>query len=286
MRNAGQTPLQAFIMAASMIMCSEIGDKTFLIAALMAMKHPRLTVFSAAFSSLVVMTVLSAALGHAVPALLPPKLTSLAAAILFIVFGGKMIVEGLGMDASMGVDEELHEVEEEIESKELELKNDDIERGFGSSLNEKQLRRATSSPSLSPDGLDDGSDAPLYRERPGRSTKPAHRQLTEGISNLASLVLSPFWVQVFVMTFLGEWGDRSQVATIAMAAGSDYWFVILGAIVGHALCTAAAVVGGRLLATKISLRTVTLSGGACFLVFAIVYFIEGLRLPWQALEDS
>ena len=49
------------------------------------------------------------------------------------------------------------------------------------------------------------------------------KQLREGVENLASLVLSPAWVQVFVMTFLGEWGDRSQVATIAMAAGSDYW---------------------------------------------------------------
>ena len=50
-----------------MIIMSEIGDKTFLIAALMAMKHPRKVVFAAAFASLLIMTVLSAALGHAVP---------------------------------------------------------------------------------------------------------------------------------------------------------------------------------------------------------------------------
>jgi putative Ca2+/H+ antiporter (TMEM165/GDT1 family) len=50
-----------------MIIISELGDKTFLIAALMAMSHPRLVVFAAAFASLLIMTVLSAALGHAVP---------------------------------------------------------------------------------------------------------------------------------------------------------------------------------------------------------------------------
>jgi len=50
-----------------MIIISELGDKTFLIAALMAMRHPRAVVFSAAFASLLIMTVLSAALGHAVP---------------------------------------------------------------------------------------------------------------------------------------------------------------------------------------------------------------------------
>jgi Ca2+/H+ antiporter, TMEM165/GDT1 family len=50
-----------------MIIISELGDKTFLIAALMAMRHPRGVVFSAAFASLAIMTILSAALGHAVP---------------------------------------------------------------------------------------------------------------------------------------------------------------------------------------------------------------------------
>jgi putative Ca2+/H+ antiporter (TMEM165/GDT1 family) len=60
------------------------------------------------------------------------------------------------------------------------------------------------------------------------------------------------------MTFLGEWGDRSQIATIAMAAGQDYWWVTCGAIMGHGICTAAAVIGGRAIAGKVSLR-----GGMC-----------------------
>jgi len=55
-----------------MIIISELGDKTFLIAALMAMRHPRGVVFAAAFASLLIMTVLSAALGHAVPHLSNP----------------------------------------------------------------------------------------------------------------------------------------------------------------------------------------------------------------------
>lgn len=75
-----------------------------------------------------------------------------------------------------------------------------------------------------------------------------------GVNNLCSLLLSPAWVQTFVMTFLGEWGDRSQIATIAMAAGQDYWWVTVGAITGHGLCTAAAVIGGRAIAGRVSLR--------------------------------
>ena len=42
---------------------SELGDKTFFIAAILAMRNNKLTVFLAAVSALAVMTVLSALLG-------------------------------------------------------------------------------------------------------------------------------------------------------------------------------------------------------------------------------
>jgi putative Ca2+/H+ antiporter (TMEM165/GDT1 family) len=41
--------------------CNAIGDKTFFIAAVMAMRHPRLEVFGSAIAALALMTVLSAA---------------------------------------------------------------------------------------------------------------------------------------------------------------------------------------------------------------------------------
>lgn len=42
----------------------DIGDKTFFIAAVMAMRHPRLEVFVSAIAALALMTVLSAAAVH------------------------------------------------------------------------------------------------------------------------------------------------------------------------------------------------------------------------------
>lgn len=235
--------IQSFYMAVSMIVVSEIGDKTFLIAALMAMKHLRLVVFSAAFLSLAVMTVLSGIVGHALPSLISQRVTQFLASVLFVVFGIKLLNEGLHMSKEAGVDEELAEVEEELEASHLNVELDDLE----------------SAGCASP-----GSAA----------NKPWYVQLGTQLTDLASFVLSPVWIQVFVMTFLGEWGDRSQIATIAMAAGSDYWLVIFGAIVGHGLCTAAACIGGQLLATRISMRTVTLGGAVAFLVFSVLYFYD------------
>lgn len=49
----------AFFASLSVIIVSELGDKTWFIAAIMAMRHSRLTVFMGAISALALMTVLS-----------------------------------------------------------------------------------------------------------------------------------------------------------------------------------------------------------------------------------
>ena len=49
----------------------------------------------------------------------------------------------------------------------------------------------------------------------------------------------------------------------------------MGAFVGHAGCTALAVIGGRLLASRISERLVALSGGILFLLCAIHSVVVG-----------
>uniref|UniRef100_A0A671DZI5 GDT1 family protein n=1 Tax=Rhinolophus ferrumequinum TaxID=59479 RepID=A0A671DZI5_RHIFE len=45
--------------------------------------------------------------------------------------------------------------------------------------------------------------------------------------------------------------------------------VAVGGTVGHSLCTGLAVIGGRMIAQKISVRTVTIIGGIVFLAFAV-----------------
>jgi len=179
------------------------------------------------------------------------------------------------MSPDEGVSEEMKEVEMELEEKEQE-----------------QRRRNRRDSSISPYALEAGragrKSRPSTNRLPSppasvsssssRESSPSRRStwqnLFVGFNNLVSLLLSPAWVQTFVMTFLGEWGDRSQIATIAMAAGQDYWWVMVGAIIGHSMCTAAAVIGGRAIAGRVSLRVVTLGGATAFLVFALIYLIE------------
>ncbi|KAL8693523.1 MAG: hypothetical protein Q9224_003736 [Gallowayella concinna] len=249
-------PLHSFLLSFTMIIFSEIGDKTFLIAALMAMKHPRLIVFTAAFTALILMTILSAVLGHAVPTLIPKRYTNLLAAMLFLIFGAKMLREGYGIPRSQGVSEEMKEVEMELEEKEATARKMGRRRSSVSPytlesgrISPRKMRSSTRlpAPPVSPPSSPDS-------QSPSPSRGSGLVNAVSGINNLCSLLLSPAWVQTFVMTFLGEWGDRSQIATIAMAAGQDYWWVTGGAVSGHALCTAVAVIGGRAIAGRVSLR--------------------------------
>ncbi|KAG0374301.1 hypothetical protein BGX24_010570 [Mortierella sp. AD032] len=247
---------QSFFLSLAMIMVSEIGDKTFLIAAIMAMKHPRLLVFSAALSALAVMTILSAAFGHAVPNLIPRTYTNYLAALLFFCFGIRMFYDGYYMTEE-DAKHELEEVTQELQDKE------DLE----------MLQRAEAGSSES--NMDENSQDTSGLVG-GSSIPHSKKKEASGLVNLSQLLFSPVFVQTFVMTFLAEWGDRSQIATIALAAAHNMVWVSIGGVFGHSLCTGVAVIGGRMLATRISVRTVTLAGAVMFELFAIVSLYEAM----------
>lgn len=204
-----------FLSSISMIIVSELGDKTFFIAAIMAMRHSRRVIFLAAIAALAIMTVLSAAMGFALPNLMPRKYTHYTATVLFVFFGFRLLYDAMTMDTEEE-NEELKEVEEELAAKKKETEDRSVEAG----------------------------------------------------KKLVYSFVSPVFIQCFIMTFLAEWGDRSQIATIALAAHKDPYGVTVGGVIGHALCTCLAVVGGKLLATSISERAVAIAGGLLFLLFA------------------
>ncbi|MEY3296877.1 MAG: hypothetical protein RLZZ597_137 [Cyanobacteriota bacterium] len=95
------------------------------------------------------------------------------------------------------------------------------------------------------------------------------REQTAAIGTNRAIVL-----ESFTLTFVAEWGDRTQLATIALAAAQHPVGVVLGATLGHAICAAIAVACGKLVAGRISERWLTLMGGALFILFGIIAAIE------------
>jgi len=198
----------AFFNSLGMIFATEIGDKTFFIAAIMSMRHNPWHVYAGAISALAIMTVLSAAAGFILPNMMPRQYTHWFATGLFVYFGLLMLKDAYEMfqkGEGEGASDELEETEEELAKKQ---------------------------------------------------TKDANKRYFKVV------------MQALTLTFLAEWGDRSQIATIALAAAKDPFGVTIGAILGHSVCTGGACIGGKVLASSISERVVVLIGGVLFLLFA------------------
>lgn len=205
--------LSAFTAGLLLIGVSELGDKTFFIAAILAMRHSRRLVFAGVLAALAAMTVISVLMGQAA-SLLPQVYIHYAEIVLFIGFGTKLLYEASRMPAASCDVEVVQEATDVVDKAEFKLPK---------------------------------QQTPLE-----------------------------IYLQAFVLTFLAEWGDRTQIATIALAASNNALGVTLGAIVGHAICALIAVVSGKTIAGRISERAITAVGGVLFLLFAAVAWWEGV----------
>jgi hypothetical protein len=75
-----------FVSGILTIWATEIGDKTFFIAAILSMKKDRVVVFAGAIGALIVMTVLSVVMGVVATKFLPPSLTHYLGGVLVSFF--------------------------------------------------------------------------------------------------------------------------------------------------------------------------------------------------------
>ncbi len=211
--------LEAFTAGLLLITISELGDKTFFIAVILAMRHAHGLVLSAVIAALAAMTILSVFLGQAV-SLLPKTYVHYGEIILFVLMGIKLLIDAWQMSPDAA---------------------DDVE---------KEAEAAISQESHSPaSGLS---------------------QFFQRYPNVG------LWSQAFTLTFLAEWGDRTQFSTIALAAAKEPIGVTLGAILGHSICAVIAVLGGKLIAGRISERLITAIGGVLFIVFGVVAIFQPL----------
>lgn len=210
---------ESFSSSIFMILATEMGDETFIIAAVMAMRHPKTTVLAGALSALYFMTVLSAGLGIILPNLISQQTVHNCATGLYTFFGCRLMWIG-----AKGEEEDKDEEFEEVEN-----------------------------------NLKDS----------------ASKQHKSYVRRVFSKFCTPIFLEALMLTFLAEWGDRSQIATITLAAHQNPYGVILGACLGHSVCTTLAVYGGEWLGKRISQRLVAFGGGFLFIIFALINFFGG-----------
>ncbi|CAL8119960.1 unnamed protein product [Orchesella dallaii] len=223
--------LYACIASFSVIVTSVLGDKTFFIAAIMAMRYSRLRVFSGAIGALSLMTVVSALFGYGTT-IIPKAITYYISTVFFTIFGLKMMYDGYRMSPHEG-HKKLKQIKATLRRRDADTKHVDSQASKGTSLVGKGYKLPT------------------------------------GLRRILYALFSRIFVKAFTLTFLAEWGNRSQIATVVLAAREDVPGVCLGAILAHVLCIGLAVVGGRVLVPRISVRTVNIIGGVVFFILAV-----------------
>ena len=206
--------LTAFGSSFGAITLAELGDKTFFMALILAVRHQRRWVFLGSFAALALVTLLSLAVGFGVRELLPADLLPLLAALLFLGFGAKLLLEARG------------------------------------------LRRDAAQ--------DEAEDA----EQAGNAAARRHP---------SSRPLPVTW-EAFSLVFVAEIGDRTQFATIVMAAAPAFTFagLVAGALAGHALVTALAVGSGRWIGQRVDERLLYRLSGGLFILFGLAALGQAL----------
>jgi len=358
----------------SVILVSEIGDKTFFIAAILAMRNNKLVVFLAAVSALFVMTILSGLLGWVVTTFIPREVTYYTCTAIMFLFGLKMLWEAWRMDENEA-EEVQREVEQELARRgsiasvhsrrdvEAAAANRQSEQhandnstptnnsathntnsnNINNALNDAvqiENRGAENSAFEDQERETNSEDSPITGNNEANTETSATADTTEVNTNAAvidttsienastsmgndstastTITATPvpaittdetasntsanprrknqvsfldgvidrsckenswfgkkclkvfkLFINTFSMTFIAEWGDRSQLATIVLVGINDVGGVIVGGCIGHFICTGGAVLAGALIAKYVSVRKVTFIGALVFLGFAI-----------------
>jgi len=196
------------------------------------------------------MTIISAFVGS-VLIYLPPLYTHYAVIGLLVYFGFMLLREGL----------QKSDGESEYEKLEEEVANDLAQLALKSQNSKKKEDSGTIESSLS-------SSVQISNSA----------SLLSSSSSSSSLIFWKVAAQALTLTFVAEWGDRSQIATIALAATNPVFAVILGGCMGHAVATSMAVLAGRFLKEHVSEKTVQILGGLAFFFFAALTLYEGPKV--------
>jgi putative Ca2+/H+ antiporter (TMEM165/GDT1 family) len=78
------------------------------------------------------------------------------------------------------------------------------------------------------------------------------------------------FIQTFILIFLSELGDKSQISTIYLSSNSDPMLIFYSVCFAQILLSIIAVIGGTFVSGRISEKNMTLIAGILFLAFGLI----------------
>jgi putative Ca2+/H+ antiporter (TMEM165/GDT1 family) len=83
---------------------------------------------------------------------------------------------------------------------------------------------------------------------------------------------NPF-LSAFLLIFITEWGDKTQIAAALFATKYDPLMVLVGTMIALAILSTMAIFLGRYIATKVDRKLMTRIAGAVFILMGLSFFL-------------
>ncbi len=81
------------------------------------------------------------------------------------------------------------------------------------------------------------------------------------------------FISAFLMIFLTEWGDKTQVASVLFATQYNMYFVLIGTMLALSILSLIAIFFGKILSARLDKKRLKNIAGVVFIILGITCFI-------------
>ena len=226
----------------SFVFVTDLTDKSVFLIILLTQKIPTLILFIISLFSVLLMNYLSILVGCYITKLISLVYLEIIACILFITFGILSIIESQKKENQ--VKDLMEKTKKELnysENDDYQLMSEDIETNYESNSELKYsstLRTNSNTSNLN--------------------------VINENNNNEINTGLI---IAIIIMLCLSDFGDKSQITVMTMAAIYDFYGILIGSTLALVGTVTIAILFGTWICDKISTKLLFLIGGILFLIF-------------------
>ena len=233
----------------SFVFVTDLTDKSVFLIILLSQKIPTLILFIISLFSVLFMNYLSILVGCYITKLISLVYLEIIACILFITFGILSIIESQKKENQ--VKDLMEKTKKELnysENDDYQLMSEDIETNYESNSELKYPSTLRTNSNI--------SNINVINEN-------NNNEINTGLI-----------IAIIIMLCLSDFGDKSQITVMTMAAIYDFYGILIGSTLALMGTVTIAILFGTWICDKISTKLLFLIGGILFLIFGCEILIN------------
>lgn len=233
----------------SFVFVTDLTDKSVFLIILLSQKIPTLILFIISLFSVLLMNYLSILVGCYITKLISLVYLEIIACILFITFGILSIIESQKKENQ--IKDLMEKTKKELnysENDDYQLMSEDIETNYESNSELKYPSTLRTNSNI--------SNINVINEN-------NNNEINTGLI-----------IAIIIMLCLSDFGDKSQITVMTMAAIYDFYGILIGSTLALVGTVTIAILFGTWICDKISTKLLFLIGGILFLIFGCELLIN------------